>query len=123
MIRRNTDTPLERSLRRGSPSPLDRALADLLAEGRHVLILGCQEWEAERREAGGTLPVEWIHAPDQVAAYPTRKLGIIYAASIPDEQLRRIWAEIQLLNPLAEMRFVELPDGGEPYRSSKRCLS
>ena len=94
-----------------SSKQLDRAVNELLEQGRFVLVIDVANERANR--TGSRKRERFVHigSPGAVRAYPSRRLGLIRQPSVSDTVFRRIWAEIQLHNMLAEIQFVDLSSG------------
>ena len=76
-------------------------------DGRHVLVVGRPghvevQGIIEDLESYDVLP-----DAECVRAYPSRRLGIVCQTTMSDEEVRAVWARIQLLNPLAHIDFAD----------------
>ena len=90
---------------------LDRAVNELLEQGRFVLVIGAASERAGRTCFRKRERFVHIGSPGAVRAFPSRRLGLIRQPNVSDTVFRRVWAEIQLHNMLAEIHFVDLSSG------------
>jgi hypothetical protein len=90
---------------------LDRAVNELLEQGRFVLVIDASNERAGR--TGSRKRERFVHigSPGAVRAFPSRRLGLVRQPNVSDTVFRRVWAEIQLHNMLAEIHFVDLSSG------------
>jgi 4-hydroxy-3-methylbut-2-enyl diphosphate reductase len=81
-----------------------RKLAD---EGRHLLVLGQPGHVEVRGIVEDLQDYEIVPDAGAVRAYVQPSLGVVCQSTMPPTQVRDIWAQIQLYNPLADIRFVD----------------
>jgi 4-hydroxy-3-methylbut-2-enyl diphosphate reductase len=95
----DTTCPLVRKVHQAA-----RRLADA---GYHLLVIGRPghvevEGIIEDFDSFDVLPTA-----DAVRAYPHRRLGIVCQTTMATDDVQAIWAQIQLLNPAAEIELVD----------------
>lgn len=83
------------------------AATELMSEGRHVLLIG----KAGHVEVQGIVEdlasYDVISDPREVRCYASRTLGIVCQTTMPPDVVTDICSQIQLHNPLANIRFVD----------------
>lgn len=83
------------------------AATELQSEGRHVLLLG-QPGHVEVRGIVEDLDqCDVISHPSEVRCYESRNLGIVCQTTMPPDVVSEICGQIQLHNPMANIRFID----------------
>jgi 4-hydroxy-3-methylbut-2-en-1-yl diphosphate reductase len=83
------------------------AAKELQAEGRLVLVLGQRGHVEVQGIVEDLHAFEIIGSPEEVRSYDQRRLGIVCQTTMAPDAADAILAQLQLLNPLAEMRHID----------------
>lgn len=84
-----------------------QAAQALQAEGYHVLVIGRRGHVEVEGIVGDLDGFHVIESPDDVAVYPSRRLGIVCQTTMTEDRAARIRAAIVERNPGAEIKFVD----------------
>lgn len=83
------------------------AALELRSEGRHVLLLGKPGHVEVRGIVEDLDNYHVISNPSEVRCYASRSLGIVSQTTMPPDLVLEICSQIQLHNPLANIRLID----------------
>ncbi|MCI0462518.1 MAG: 4-hydroxy-3-methylbut-2-enyl diphosphate reductase [Gemmataceae bacterium] len=83
------------------------AAQKLQAEGYHVLLIGKRGHVEVQGVVEDLHSYDVIQSPEEVRAYPHRRLGIMCQTTTPARLVVQVRARVAALNPDAEIRFVD----------------
>lgn len=83
------------------------AAMELQAEGRHVLLIGKQGHVEVNGIIEDLESVDVVGKVADVKHYESDSLGIVCQTTMPSELVAEIRAEVQLRNPLADIRWID----------------
>jgi 4-hydroxy-3-methylbut-2-enyl diphosphate reductase len=83
------------------------AAQKLQAQGYHVLVIGRRGHVEVQGIVGDLASYDVIQGPDEVRAYPFRRLGIVCQTTSPARHVQRIREAVAAHNPHADIRFVD----------------
>lgn len=83
------------------------AALELMAEGRHVLIIGRRGYVEVEGLTGDLDSFDVLQSPAEVMEYQSRRLGIICQTTTTERESGEIRAEITRKNPQADIRFID----------------
>lgn len=83
------------------------AAMELKAEGRHVLLIGKPGHVEVQGIVEDLAGHDVIADASQVRCYESQNLGIVCQTTMPPDVVSEVCVQIQLLNPLANIRFID----------------
>lgn len=83
------------------------AVLQLQAEGRHIVVIG----KPGHVEVQGLIEDLWsydvVNSPEDVQTYDEPLLGIACQTTMPPDLADEVYAHIQMLNPIADIRMID----------------
>lgn len=83
------------------------AAMELMAEGRHVLLIGKPGHVEVRGIVEDLDSYDVIADASEVRSFPSQRLGVVCQTTMPPDVVAEIYSSIQLHNPTADIRFID----------------
>lgn len=83
------------------------AAMELKAEGRHVLLIGKPGHVEVQGIVEDLSSHDVVADASQVRSYESQSLGIVCQTTMPPDVVSDVCVQVQLLNPLADIRFID----------------
>ena len=83
------------------------AAQSLLADGRHVLVVGKAGHVEVRGIVEDLYSYDVIETPDEVGCYESSRLGIVCQTTLPPDVFADVCAHVRRRNPLADVRVID----------------